>query len=132
MAIEKMAVDAKNYALKAEVLRVTQGDFRETSAAYEHALKLNPGMLRLRYDYAKYLLAYRQYPKALAILWAGWDRLNIGAYQNGVAFLSFHLAVNQKIGKPQDNALIAQEIQRLLALKRSSSQGLYVLHHSSP
>jgi hypothetical protein len=53
--------------------------------------------------------------------------LNIGAYQNGIAFLSFHLAVNQKIGKPQDNALIAQEIQRLLALKRSNSQGLYVL-----
>jgi tetratricopeptide (TPR) repeat protein len=132
MAIEKMAVDAKNYALKAEVLRITQGDFRETSAAYEQALKLNPGMLRLRYDYAKYLLAYRQYPKALAILWAGWDRLNIGAYQNGIAFLSFHLAVNQKIGKPQDNALIAQEIQRLLALKRSSSQGLYVLQQSSP
>ncbi len=127
IAIEKREIDAKNYVLKAKILQVTRGDFREVSALYEHALKLAPGMFKVRYGYAKYLLDYRRNQQALSVLWAGWERLNLGRYQDGIVYLSYHLSLNQQIGHEKDNAVIKKEIQRLAGLKRFSSKGTYVL-----
>ena len=107
-----------------------QGSISTVSKFYEKSLLLDPYQLMVRDEYARYLIINKQYKKALSVLWGAWGLLNNEFYQNGVMFLNFQLRLNKVYGKPEDNLIILNEIQRLSKLRKNrASAGKYVFTH---
>ncbi|MBT5966096.1 MAG: O-antigen ligase family protein [Gammaproteobacteria bacterium] len=129
-AVSKMSANAEIYHTKAEIIQEMQGSISTVSKFYEKSLLLDPYQLMVRDEYARYLIINKQYKKALSVLWGAWGLLNNEFYQNGVMFLNFQLRLNKVYGKPEDNLIILNEIQRLSKLRKNrASAGKYVFTH---
>lgn len=125
-AIDKMPFNKRNYLTKVSILQSLNKGIPAISEQYEIALKVAPEALSTRYQYAKYLIDNNLQTKALSILWAAWNRLNVERYQTGIAFLTYQLEINNQYGDKKDNLILEQEIQRLIKLKKSKKGGEYV------
>ena len=125
-AIDKMPFNTRNYLTKISILQSLNKGIPAISEQYEIALKVAPAALSTRYQYAKYLIDNNLQTKALSILWAAWNRLNVERYQTGIAFLTYQLEINNQHGDKKDNLILEQEIQRLTKLKKSKKGGEYV------
>ena len=125
-AIDKMPFNKRNYLTKVSILQSQNKGIPVISEQYEKALTVAPAALSTRYQYAKYLIDRNLQTKALSILWAAWNRLNVERYQTGIAFLTYQLEINNQYGDKKDNLIIEQEIQRLTKLKKLKKGGEYV------
>ncbi len=125
-AIDKMPYNIRNYITKASILKTLHKDIATVSEQYEIALKKQPVVLSIRYQYAHYLVTHQQYKKALSVLWAGWGRLNVERYQVGISFLAYHLKINNQYGNKNDSLLIEREIQHLTKLDGIKKGGVFV------
>ncbi len=131
MAIDKVPLNASNYATKANILRSTQADVKVVSEEYKQALKYQPNFLSVRYEYAQYLVVQQQTTQAIALLWGAWGKVTVGYYQAALDFLNYQLEINNKYGNQQESVFIEQEIQRLTPLKETVDGGVYVLQKPS-
>ncbi|TXL19576.1 hypothetical protein BMR06_09225 [Methylococcaceae bacterium HT5] len=68
-AIDKVPLNARNYATKAGILQTMRADSTSVVEEYEHALTNTPFDFGIRYDYAHFLVATQQTSKALTVLW---------------------------------------------------------------
>ena len=127
MAIDKVPLNASNYAMKANILRFTQADIKVVSEQYEQALKYQPNFLSARHEYVNYLVAQKQTTQAIRLLWDAWGKVTVGYYQAALDFLYYQLALNNKYGNQQESVFIELEIQRLTQLKERVDGGVYVL-----
>ena len=130
MAIDKVPLNASNYATKANILRSTQADVKVVSEEYKQALKYQPNFLSVRYEYAQYLVVQQQTTQAIALLWGAWGKVTVGYYQAALDFLNYQLEINNKYGDQQESVFIELEIQRLTQLKEMANGGVYVLQKS--
>ena len=128
IAITKMPFNTINYLTKANILKTMQKDKTIIYDQYEKALKLNPTLIKVRYQYANYLIENKKHEKALSILWNAWDRVNAAYYETGVQFLKYHLEVNNHYGDKQNSLMIKHEIERIAKLKKIVAGGLYVFN----
>lgn len=127
-AIDKMPLNPDNYIIKAEILKMIQGDLLEISEQYEKALKLDPSLIKARDAYAHYLAGKQEFKKALTILWDAWERVYVDSYHNGLVFLRYQLELNNQYANSKDSLIIEREIQRLTSLKKNTVTGKYFFH----
>jgi O-antigen ligase len=128
-AIYKNALNPLNYVAKAQLLQATDVQAmngKKVKHNYEQALVLNPYALKIRDQYASYLIAQQQEAQALTILWDAWGRHTVDFYQNGIVFLTRQLQINQRLGNPDNNSKITREINKLIALKATKPAGAFV------
>lgn len=125
-AIDKVPLNARNYATKAGILQTMRADSTSVVEEYEHALTNTPFDFGIRYDYAHFLVATQQTSKALTVLWGAWGGVNAGVYKDAIKFLKYQLELKTLYGNPEDNTLIEQQIQHLANLQKQAESGVYV------
>lgn len=130
IAIKKNPLLKWNYITKAEILSSTPRNYLLASEQYAKALKIDPYLLELRYNYALLLDQNGQHTQAMELLWNGWGLAYKGPYKTALDYLLVQLKMNKKYGSLEDSIIIDRQGFRIQQLMKNKERGKYTFNKS--
>ena len=127
-AIKKNPLLKWNYITKAEILSSTPRSYLLASEQYAKALKIDPYLMELRYNYALFLDQNGQHKQAMELLWDGWGLAYRSPYKTALDYLLVQLQMNNKYGSHEDSIIIDRQGFRIQQLMKHKEGGRYTFY----